>query len=130
MLRYAIHERIFIVETFYESNKSPVTVVRTFAKEFKVHSGPDRKTITRLIKKFEHTGSVCDNMNHNVGRQATASTPENVEKSKVRRATQEIGIKYEVAENYRQRFETLFLQSANAPSLECFGDSPTTQVCQ
>lgn len=105
MSRYTIPERIFIVKTFYESNQSPVTVARAFAKEFKVHSGPDRKTITRLIEKFEHTGSVCDNMRHNVGRKATVSTPENVEKTRellarsprksIRRAAQQVGIKRE-----------------------------------
>ena len=86
MSRYTIPERIFIVKTFYESNKSPITVARAFAKEFKVHSGPDRKTITRLIEKFEHTGSVCDNMRNNVGRKATVYPPENVKK-KLQHAT-------------------------------------------
>ena len=80
MSRYTIPEHIFIVKTFYESNKKPVTVARAFAKELKVHSGHDRKTITRLIEKFEHTGSVCDNMRNTVGRKTTVSTSEYVEK--------------------------------------------------
>ena len=55
MSRYIIPERINIVKTFYESSKSPVTISRSIAKEFKVNSGPDQKAITRLIENFEHT---------------------------------------------------------------------------
>ncbi|GFT42808.1 DUF4817 domain-containing protein [Nephila pilipes] len=68
--RYTIPRHIFIVKTFYERNKSPVSVARAFSKELKVSSGPGWKTITRFIVKFEHTGSVCDNMSHNVGRKS------------------------------------------------------------
>ncbi|GFU22872.1 hypothetical protein NPIL_68251 [Nephila pilipes] len=75
-------ERIFIVKTFYECNKSPVTVAGAFAKELKVRSDPDRKTITRLIEKLKHTGSVCNNLSHNVGRKATVYPPKVVEKTR------------------------------------------------
>ncbi|GFT55998.1 uncharacterized protein NPIL_636591 [Nephila pilipes] len=104
---HTIPERIFIVKTFYESNKSPVNVARTFAKEFKVHSDFDQKTIIRLIEEFVHTGSVCDNMSHNVGQKAIVSTPDNVENARevlarspwksIRRKAQEVGIKQENA---------------------------------
>ena len=67
MSRHTIPERIFIVKTFYESNKSRVTVATAFEKEFKVHSDPGKKIVTRLIEKFEYMESVCDNMCHSVG---------------------------------------------------------------
>ena len=64
-------DHIFFVKTFYESNKSPVTVAKAFAKEFTKH--PDRKTITRLIEKFVHTESACNKMRHSVGHKAILS---------------------------------------------------------
>lgn len=70
-----------------------------------MHAGADRKTITRLIQKIEHTDNVCDNMRHNLDRKATVSTPvyttipkelfERSPRKSVRRTAQEAGINRE-----------------------------------
>ena len=49
-------------------------------KKFNCRTAPSFNMILNLIKKFEETGSVLDNLSGNVGRPATAITPENIEK--------------------------------------------------
>lgn len=79
MSKCTIFESILIMKTLYESNKNHITIVRVLAKEFKVHFGPDWKTITQLIEEFEHTRSISDNMSLNVDQKETISTPSCVE---------------------------------------------------
>ncbi|GBM67808.1 hypothetical protein AVEN_216255-1 [Araneus ventricosus] len=82
MSRYSVSERIFIVRTYYSSNNSPIVTQRKFATEFKLKAtGPSVSTINRLIQKFETTGSVCDDMFGNVGRQLSVKTPEKIERN-------------------------------------------------
>ena len=104
MSTYTVNQRIFIVQQFYLSNRSPISVQRAFVKEFNVRSGPAATTIYRLINKFETTGSVCDQLPSNVGHVVTARTPENIEKTRqvfetsprksIRKAAQQVGISH------------------------------------
>ena len=79
MVYYTVEERVFIVKQFYSNNKSPITVQRDFAKEYQVRQGPAASTITRLIEKFERTGSIADDFAP-ISPSVTVSTEENIEK--------------------------------------------------
>lgn len=60
MENYQIEERVFIVETYYESARSVTTTLRTIRRMRPEMVVPAESTIRRLIKKFKDTGSVAD----------------------------------------------------------------------
>lgn len=125
-------------ENILRKQQKPVTVSRAFAKNFKVLVDHDRKTITRLIKKFEHTTSVCDNMHPNVNRKATVSTTDIVERTRevsprksIRRAAQEVGIKIEkVYGKLSSSNRNFFRAKSSASTIECGCDYTTIGVCK
>ncbi len=76
----ATEERVFLVKTHYKT-KSIVTVQREFKKHFKCPQCkiPGWSVISRLIQKFESTGSMHDNRAMNVGAKQTTHTNKNKE---------------------------------------------------
>ncbi|GBL97367.1 hypothetical protein AVEN_170482-1 [Araneus ventricosus] len=106
MSRYCVSEHIFIVQTYYSNNNSPVVTQRKFATEFKLKTtGPSLSTVNRLIQKFKRTGSICDDMFGNVGRPLSVKTPEKIKRThqvfersprtSIGKAAQHVGIKRE-----------------------------------
>jgi transposase len=57
---YSTEQRIFIIEEHIRSSESPQKVRRAFQVKFGDKVGPDRHTISNLVKKFRKTGSVLD----------------------------------------------------------------------
>jgi hypothetical protein len=56
MAAYSTEQRIFIIEEYIRSSESPENVGRAFQVKFGVKVGPDRHTISNLVKKFRKTG--------------------------------------------------------------------------
>jgi len=70
----------FVVETYYENNRSVITTQRAFRTRFafgRNASVPDRKTIFLWISNLRATGSTLKR--ESPGRPRTVRTPENVE---------------------------------------------------
>jgi hypothetical protein len=59
---YSTEQRIFIIEEFIRSLESPEKVRRAFQVKFSVKVGPERHTISNLVKKFLKTGSVLERL--------------------------------------------------------------------
>lgn len=77
MSHYCIEDRVFIIKTFYQE-KYPKNVQRKW-KLVKKSDPPKRETITKMIKKFEATGSVLDDVSKR-GRPKIRTSEENQEK--------------------------------------------------
>lgn len=60
MERFSLEERIFVVQAYYASNNSVKSTIRKFAEKFGEANKPHRKTVSRIVSKFEETGSVKD----------------------------------------------------------------------
>lgn len=60
MERYTIQQRLLIVKAYYESNGSIVGTERRLRAVFGRNLAPAKRTIQRLMAKFEESGSVCD----------------------------------------------------------------------
>lgn len=71
-------QRVFIVEEYFRSNNIAV-VLNGFVGRFPDRRRPTRRTITKLLEKFQTRGTVKNQNAGNSGRLRTARTPENVE---------------------------------------------------
>lgn len=60
MERYTVEQRVIIVETFYENQRSLITTQRQLRAAFGRDHVPSTKGIQKLIAKFKETGSVQD----------------------------------------------------------------------
>ena len=60
MNRYTVEQRIKVVQTYYENGRSTRNAFRALREYFGQHNRPNEATISRLIMKFEQTGSVGD----------------------------------------------------------------------
>lgn len=74
-------QRLFIV-CHYGVTRNAAEVQRRFSKQWPSATVPHKTSITNLWEKFERTGSIKDDLAGNVGRPATAYTPENTERVK------------------------------------------------
>jgi hypothetical protein len=101
-MAYGVEECMFIIKTFYQTC-SFVTVQRQFQRKFNTRQAPARLAISRLVQKFESTGSVCDNKKGVVGRHRSARMQGNVARTheallrsprkSVTRCSQSLGMK-------------------------------------
>ncbi|CAG7726291.1 unnamed protein product [Allacma fusca] len=78
--RYSCKERVRMVQLYAENLNNPRRVQRIFQSEFK-KKPPATRTITKLYKKFQETGSVQNN--YSKIRPRKSRTKENVEKVKL-----------------------------------------------
>lgn len=60
MERYTVQQRILIVKAYYESNGSIVGTERKLRAIMGRREAPAKRTIQRVMAKFEESGSVCD----------------------------------------------------------------------
>lgn len=60
MQRYTNEKRVLIVKTYYQNGESIVGTFRNLRDHFGIHNRPSKTAITKLIEKFERTGSVTD----------------------------------------------------------------------
>jgi hypothetical protein len=76
---YSTEQQIFIIEEYIRSSENPEKVRRAFQVNFGVKVGPDRHTISNLVKKFRKASSVLDDYSQS-GRPSTARTETNIQK--------------------------------------------------
>lgn len=77
MERYAIEQRVFIVEQYFKNNECLAAVVRKFHTKYGRNSVLTSSTVKRLIEKFRETGSVGDAKH--TGRPKTSRSNVNIE---------------------------------------------------
>lgn len=58
MMTYTHEERVFFVKTFYECNKSYISTLRQIRATFGYDFFIQRRTIQKMVRQFEETGSV------------------------------------------------------------------------
>ncbi len=82
-MMYSPEERVFLVSTYFLTNRNLNATHTEFGKQFNAHSRklPAKSVIQRLVAKFEKTGSVLDDKRGNVGPKQSAHTPETVERA-------------------------------------------------
>ncbi len=80
-MMYSLEESVFLVSTYFLTNRNLNATHTEFGKQFNVHSRklPAKSIIQRLIAKFEKTGSMHDGKRGKVGPKQSACTPETVE---------------------------------------------------
>jgi transposase len=81
---YSTKQRIFIIEDHIRSSENKEKVRRAFQVKFGVKVGPDRYTVSNLVKKCRKTGSVLDDYSQS-GRPSTARTETNIKSSRANR---------------------------------------------
>ncbi len=75
-----MEERVFLMTTYFLSNRDLNKMRIEFSKHFNVHSRkwPVKSVIQRLVWKFETTGSVLDDKQGKVCVKQSARTPTNI----------------------------------------------------
>ncbi len=68
-MMYSLEERVFLVSTYFLTNRNLNVTCTEFGKRFNVHSCklPAKSVIQCLVAKFEKTGSVHDDKRGKVG---------------------------------------------------------------
>ncbi len=68
-MMYSLEERVFLVSTYFLTNRNLNAKCTEFGKQLNVHSSklPAKSVIQRLLAKFEKTGSVHDEKRGKVG---------------------------------------------------------------
>ncbi len=103
-MMYSLEKLMFLISTYFLTNRNLNTTCTEFGKRFNVHSRklPAKSVIQRLLMKFEKTGSVHDDKRGKVGLKRSACTLETVEHARqilkesptksIRRIAQEAGV--------------------------------------
>ncbi len=103
-MMYLLKECMFLVSTYFLTNRSLNATRTAFGKRFYMHSHklPVKSVIQHLVAKFEKTGSVHDDKRGKVGPKRSAPMPETVERTRqilkespaksIRRIAQEAGV--------------------------------------
>lgn len=107
MDHYPIEDRVFIVQSYYKSDKNITETLRKWSSRHKNRPKPHVTTVKRLLEKFERTGSVADDPGERSNRPNTVRTPEIIEQAKnimkrepslsTRKLAQELGLSYRTA---------------------------------
>lgn len=84
MSHYSKEDRIFLIQNYYANDKNVTLTLRKWSSQFKNRSKPDAKMIDTLVKKFERTGSVLDDIESRKNKEKTARTPEIIDEVKRR----------------------------------------------
>lgn len=82
MNKYSQEERIFLVKAYYKYGESQAEALRKWSTAFKNKEKPSTTTVTKLIDKFERTGSVLDDVEARKSKPKTSRTPELLERVK------------------------------------------------
>ncbi len=61
-MMYSLEQRVFLILTYFLTNRNLNTTCTEFGKRFNMHSRklPAKSVIQRLVAKYEKTGSVHD----------------------------------------------------------------------
>ncbi|GFS29595.1 histone-lysine N-methyltransferase SETMAR [Trichonephila inaurata madagascariensis] len=60
MVKYTNEQRLQILKIYYRNSESVAAILRALTPIFGRNSCPSRQAVTRLVKKFESTYSLCD----------------------------------------------------------------------
>ncbi len=83
-MMYSLEERVFLLSTYFLTNRNLNATRMEFGKQFNVHSRklPAKSVIQCLVAKFEKTGSVHDDKRGKLGWKQSVRTLETVERAR------------------------------------------------
>jgi hypothetical protein len=87
-MKFITEQSVYIVESFARKKKLTRKCIRKFRRKYPDSPVPTASCVSKLVKKWRATGSVCD-MKHS---KRIVLTGENIRDIEVRRLAQETGV--------------------------------------